>query len=258
MGSHFQPTRDEDVSALTLRIDQGNERPNYPIVTILVDGEDRLGRLDGGFIGFDPEELLDTGALMPGHPPRRVAVYRCSCGEAGCACIAPVIEQSENRVVWSDFRDYTGVFVRPLVDHVPRGGTALGVGSITFDAEQYLREVERAMGDRSWESDARLTARLLREHLELHFDELANRGYWRGWVAPSWEVDGEFHVDFIAPTGQIVVALRPSSADPTAAALEMADEVLRTDPALWNVTINNAWPDDSIRAAIEARARGRR
>lgn len=63
---------------------------------------------------------------------------------------------------------------------------------------------------------------------------------------------------FIAPTGQVVVALRPSSSDSTAAALEMADEVLRTDPARWNVTINNAWPDDSIRTAIEARARPRR
>jgi hypothetical protein len=77
-------------------------RPSYPQVTILIDGDDILGRLNGGFIGFDPAQILDSGALLSKDPPRRVAVYRCTCGEAGCGCIAPVIEQIEDRVRWTD------------------------------------------------------------------------------------------------------------------------------------------------------------
>jgi hypothetical protein len=51
------------------------DRPNYPVVTFLIDGEDILGQLNGGFIGFDPADILDNHALLPIDPPRRVAVY---------------------------------------------------------------------------------------------------------------------------------------------------------------------------------------
>jgi len=75
----------QDLKTLQLRIElRKPERPNHPVVTILIDGEDVLGDMSGGFIGFDPADILDSGALIPTDPPRRVAVYRCSCGEAGC------------------------------------------------------------------------------------------------------------------------------------------------------------------------------
>ena len=157
--------RDDDsvVSTLELRIDVDDR---IPIITILIDGRDRLGSLKGRFKGFDPEEILDSGALVPRDPPRRVAVYRCGeCGEAGCACVAPITERRGDKVVWSDFRDITGVFVHPLTNELPSGGITLGDWTITFDADQYLAELDRAASDRSWETAARRSARLLRKQL---------------------------------------------------------------------------------------------
>ncbi|HET8619650.1 MAG TPA: hypothetical protein VFM27_11855 [Acidimicrobiales bacterium] len=254
-----RPPGDGSVSTLTLRIDEDDGRPNHPIVSILIDDQDRLGTLQGGFIGFDAEEILDSGALVPRDPPRRVAVYRCGgCGQPGCACVALVIERRGNRVVWSDFRGFTGVFERPLVDAEPTGGTSFGSWSITFDADQYSRELDRASSDRSWESPARRTARLLRDHLDRADDQLTGLGYWRGWVAPSWHVDGAFDVDFVGPEGQLVVTLHPTSSDPSAAAREMAQAILGARPGDWNVTIRNAWPPEDVRTAIEHRAARRR
>jgi hypothetical protein len=60
-------------NVLQLSIDvQDESRPDYPVVTILIDDADVFGSLDGGFIGFDPSEILDTGALLPAEPPERV------------------------------------------------------------------------------------------------------------------------------------------------------------------------------------------
>jgi hypothetical protein len=172
-----------NVRTLGLRVallDPG--RPSYPVVTIHIDGEDVLGKLPGGFIGFDPEEILDSGALLPTDPPLRVAVYRCSCGEAGCGCVAPVIELTGGHIRWSDFRDSTGVYARPLDDPAPTGGSAHGLANLEFGAAQYRREVERASLDRSWETNERRTARLLRKALSQIDAQFTDVGYWRGWV----------------------------------------------------------------------------
>ena len=50
---------------------------------------------------------------LPTNPPRRVAVYRCQCGEAGCGCAAPIIVERNGCVIWEDTRDVTGVYVDP-------------------------------------------------------------------------------------------------------------------------------------------------
>jgi hypothetical protein len=249
---------DGAVSTLTLRIDEDDSRPNHPIVSILIDGNDRLGTLPDGFIGFDPEEILDSGALAPNDPPRRVAVYRCNCGEPGCGCVAPMIERCGDKVVWSDFRDFTGVFARPLVDTRPRGGASFGPWSVTFDAAQYSRELDRAASDRSWESPARRTARLLRDQLDHADDELTSLGYWRGWVGPSWDVENAFNVEFIGPEGQLVVMLHPTTSDPSTAAREMAHAILEAHPGDWNVRIRNVWPPKDVRRAIEHQVARRR
>lgn len=233
------------------------DRPDFPVVTILVDGEDVLAQLNGGVMGFDPADILDSGALVPTDPPRRVAVYRCGCGEAGCGCVAPVIELLCERVRWRDFRDFTGVYHSPLDDRAPAGGSPLGLADMDFDAVQYRHEVERAAADRGWETADRRTARLALEILRQHDDHFTKQGYWRGWVAPHWNQPGKFFVEFIGPLGQILVVLAPTAVSPEARAAEMATELLATEPEHWAIDTRHNWPADQVREAIAARLAAR-
>lgn len=232
-------------------------RPNYPVVTILIDGEDVLGQLNGGFMGFDPADILDSGALLPNGPPRRVAVYRCSCGEAGCGCVAPLIAQLADRVRWSDFRDFTGVYNSPLDDPEPTGGSVHALPDLEFDAAEYRQEVERAAADRGWETAERRTARLLFESLARIDLRFAEQGYWRGWVAPHWNEPGKFHVEFIGPRGQVLVALVPTAGTPEEQADEMAQFMLSTEPDQWNIEVRHEWPPDQVSETIAARRAAR-
>ncbi len=233
------------------------DRPNYPAVMILVDGEDILAQLAGGFVGFDPADILDTGALLPADPPRRVAVYRCGCGEAGCGCVAPVIERTGGSIRWHDFRDFTGVYHSPLDDPAPAGGSPHGLADLEFDAARYLQEVERATADRVWETADRRTARLLLEILRQNDKHLTGLGYWRGWVAPHWNEPGNFHVEFIGPLGQVLVAFSPTADTPEAQADEMARQLLATEPEHWSVDIRHKWPAEQVRQAVAARQAAR-
>lgn len=162
------------------RLDLRIDRPgNYPVVTVLIDGADLLTEIQDGFHGFDPAEMLGPESpLCPLTVRQRVAIYRCSCGIAGCGVIAPTIRRRDGDIVWADFRDYTGVFNGPTVDQleVP-GGRRLDQPALVFDADQYLAEVRRAVADRSWESPDRQTARLVAEAVvDHHIDWAMPRG----------------------------------------------------------------------------------
>lgn len=249
----------QDLKTLQLRIElRKPERPNHPVVTILIDGEDVLGDMSGGFIGFDPADILDSGALIPTDPPRRVAVYRCSCGEAGCGCVAAVIEEDGDRVRWLDLRDFTGVYNVPLGDSAPTGGSPHPVTNLQFDRAQYRGEVERAAGDRSWETDERRTARLLLGSLVNNDERFVEQGYWRGWVAPHWNEPGRYHVEFIGPRGQVVVVLEPVTGTPEDQADQMARFMLDTPPDKWKLEMQQDWPAEQVRDAIAARQAKRR
>lgn len=232
-------------------------RPDYPVVTILIDGADVLGALNGGFIGFDPSEILDTGALLPADPPERVAVYRCSCGVAGCGCVALIIERDGDRIRWSDLRDYTGVYDVPLGKPAPPGGSPLTARCFEFDAVQYDAELHRASADRSWETVPRLTARLLHELLTEHDDSLAESGYHRGWLAPHWDAPGRYMVEFVGPSGQLLIELAPTEQTPESRAAEMAHFIATTDPSRWNAAHRHTWPADQIADAVAVRRRSR-
>lgn len=111
-------------------------------VAILVEGVDVFSFL--GQIGFPPKDLFSpTQPLVPTDPPQRVAVYRCNCGEAGCACIAPVIERVGTEVHWTDFRDFTGVYITPDTDPHPDGGQRLPIPDLRFDACAYEVAISR-------------------------------------------------------------------------------------------------------------------
>jgi hypothetical protein len=79
------------IAELALRIerDGAGGHPDYPVVTILVDGRDVLSRHGrNGYKGFSPAEILGPDSpLFPQAAPRRVAVYRCCCGITGCGCV---------------------------------------------------------------------------------------------------------------------------------------------------------------------------
>ena len=237
-----------------MRFDTFEGRLNQPVVRIFVDGEEPFiaGHGLGGFVGFDPREILLTGALLPIEPPRRVALYRCSCGESGCGCVASVIRREGETITWSDPRDYVGVFSSPLYDGtITSEGKPYDFGDLVFDATQYLAEVERATNDRSWETTALLIARLLTAHLEAARTELVDEGYHLSWVAPWWEDDRQFRVAFIGPVGQLVVALTSSAATPEEQATEMARGLLTNSPDAWQVTDRHRWPPDVVARAIE-------
>jgi hypothetical protein len=146
------------VAAFQLRFLVPDGRPDWPVVQILVDGREAFVDRLPGWQGFDPEDMLgDQSPLLPEDLGRRVAVYRCSCGIEGCGVIAPVIMPSPDRrrVSWVDFRDYVGVFTGPAaLDSGCSDGRPWPIEDLHFDRSQYIAEIRRASGDRSWRTRA--------------------------------------------------------------------------------------------------------
>ncbi len=120
-----------------------------PTVRILVDGAEVLRRIGSmELVAFPGTDLLGARSpLIPQDPAQRVALYHCGCGEPGCGVAAPLITRHGERITWSDFRDFVGVFHEPVFDGDVGGGTPLRLPELTFDACQYLAEVERASED---------------------------------------------------------------------------------------------------------------
>ena len=80
------------LSSLSLQFEVVDGRPDWPVVRVLVDGQDPFAAVAPGWRGFDPAKMLGPRSpLLPADQGRRVAVYCCSCGEPGCGVIAPVI-----------------------------------------------------------------------------------------------------------------------------------------------------------------------
>lgn len=223
------------------------EGADWPAAAILINGRD-LTRVVGGdsFVGFDPDEILgDDEPLIPEALPRRVAVYRCQCGEPGCGCIAPQIQREGDEIVWHDARDFTGVFAKPVLNgETPSGGTRLRMPELRFDAAQYENEVRRASGDRSWESARRAAARILKGALA-DADSLVRAGYVVQWAAPTRDHPDGFSVSLLDRSRvQVVVELRARPEDPRRWAAELAELLLTNEPDMWNVTFrgNYVWP----------------
>ncbi|MEV6416503.1 hypothetical protein [Kribbella sp. NPDC051718] len=218
-------------SQLALTVEVLDNRPDRPVVTILVDGEKPFAGVASTWQGFDPDDLLGAQQpLVPREPAgRRVAVHRCSCGEPGCGVIAPVIVGSpDGRLVsWVDFSDYVGVFCGPTYDGVvPYDGRPWPLPDLHFDRGQYEAEVARATADRSWETPRRKTARLIRERLDLLqlSPDLTLR-----WVAPGWTDDGIV----LAFDGDRLLKLTSRHQDPDEAAGELLAELLSTPVGEW-------------------------
>jgi hypothetical protein len=187
------PKAHAGLSVLTLEFEVLDNQPDWPVLTIRVDGIDPFAEVAKDWRGFDPSKMLARNSpLIPDDNGRRVAVYRCSCGEAGCGVIAPFILASPDRtrVSWVDFRDYVGVFVGPTARQVEDDdGRPWKLPDIHFDRDQYLAEVERAANDGSWETPRRQVARLLHERLE-PMELVLPPNLALAWVTPAWAEEG--------------------------------------------------------------------
>jgi hypothetical protein len=233
---------DHDLSTLSLQFQVLDDRPDWPVAAVMVNGQDPFAEIAKDWRGFDPAEILGPHSpLYPVGHGRRVAVYRCSCGEAGCGVIAPLIVTSPDgrRVSWVDFRDYTGVFIDPVSEWAREDeGRLWNLPDLHFDREQYLAEVERASRDQSWETPRRRTARLLfsiirpRELILPPDLELA-------WTSPAWSEDGvtvvfqHFQREPRPEIRQELLRLTSAHIDPEDAAGDMAEQLLSTAPVDW-------------------------
>lgn len=220
-------------------------------VRVFIDGTD-LVELIGGGSGFDPDSLFrdDGAALLPTDPARRVAVYRCGCGDSGCGSLAGLVAEHDGVITWSDVRDFVGVFNGPLANvdekQVEKARVRFA-GSIAFDAPQYRSEVVRAAADRSWEPPSRTVARLVRQRLVSGREQIEARGYQLDWVAPFAEpsagpevtaADAPITVSLLVPEPfkQTLVRLETDTSyvdEPDAAARLLADQILSRSPEQW-------------------------
>jgi hypothetical protein len=139
-----------DLSELIIQVDDRTEHGSMS-VRLLVDGADILasGRRSG-YSGYRPEQVLtESSPLLPQTPPRRVGLYRCSCGEGGCGNISAVVsEQVDGRISWTGFRgDYEGCYEDPMDELSPKAVYAepIPLPDLVFDGEDYRAEVGRAV-----------------------------------------------------------------------------------------------------------------
>jgi hypothetical protein len=203
----------------------------YPVLQILIDGEELLARpysKFGAYIGSPPAALLDDGVpLLPARRARRVALYIDSAGDPRGGCLAPVIGLVGDLVTWTDFRIFFAVEDAPFIWESGDDGSRVDVPDLAFGAQQYTDEVSRAAGEREWESEPWQTARLLDTCLTgLPIGEV-----WElGWVEPG--SDGRFVVTLWDENlvERLEVTLTPASGGPHQRAAAMARHLLDNPP----------------------------
>lgn len=217
-----------------------NNRSDWPVVQILVDGREAFVDQLPGWQGFDPADILgDQSPLLPVDGGRRVAVYRCSCGEEGDGVIAPVIAPSPDgrRVSWVDFRNYVGVFDGPAAPDNSVEGTPWPIADLHFDRGQYIAEITRACGDRSWETQRRVTARLVAAGLRLR-DVVIPPDLGLRWAAPAPDGDGVLLSFGNSPSGpesfvQQLLSLTSHHSAPERSAQDILDQLQAVPAADW-------------------------
>jgi len=213
-----------------------------PEVRILIDGHDLFNV--GDQAGHDPAQPLDTGALRPVEPPRRIALYMCNCGCAGCGDIAPIIRQIGDRIEWVQLRLYTGAFdwVFPDEDFGPEDddGKALELPDLSFDVDRHFAEVWRAKHDRAWESPARRLARAAADAFRNRSGDLAPRGYSPRAISTTTDAHA-FHVDLRSKHGQRVVLVR-TTGDPRQKGDGILETIVDRDEESWIIAFANYGP----------------
>ena len=230
------------LSILCLQFEVIGDRPDWPVVRVLADGQGPFAAIAPGWRGFDPAKMLGPRSpFLPVDQGRRVAVYCCSCGEPGCGVIAPVIFPSPGgrKVSWTDSRDYAGVFADPVTESASEDeGRPWDLPDVHFNREQYVAEIERASRGRSWETDRRRTARLVCQRLQ-PLGLALPPDLSLAWASPAWREDGVtlmFQRVTRAPRFQVrqqMLRLTSTLKDPDQAADDIAQQLLATPPGGW-------------------------
>lgn len=239
-----RPSPVSHVSYLGLSFTAPDGNPDWPAVTVHIDGKAFASVVAPGWSGFDPGEILGPHSpLLPVHPWRRTAVYRCSCRTEGCGVIAPLIAAPTPDVVtWTDFRDYTGVFTGPTpLGGDPTGGREWDLPALRFSAGQYLAEIQRATADRSWETPRRATARQVKPLVEDLLTQAGQTDIDAISVHPAHQAEGitiTLRHQGLGGTGRWWEYLRIEVAtdDPEQAARSLAITLAATPVAHWGNT----------------------
>jgi len=153
-------------------------------------------------MGLDPDDLF--------HQPQTLAtsgvalVGRCDCGCLGCGDINARIEHHDSTVTWS-------------VDGAPQ---------IHFARDAYLRELERARADTTWETPERTAARLVRAALPSFQLQLTERGLSFDWASGRGDA-AHFVVSLRSAKGQVMVRIA-NDGDPPRRLAERMLEMLRS------------------------------
>jgi hypothetical protein len=251
-----EPVQSEPVRHLGLLIDTRDwvhGAPSQPIVTILVDGQEIFARVAGqGYQGWHPAAILDPdmAPMLPRQPARRVGLYGWdSYYGPGEGCLAAVIEDRGDRIIWSNLRDYCGPYDRPLPedDPDPLGGKHMGIADLAFDAAQYRAEVARVSAGLPWETGHTKTMRLLERFLGREKDRLARLGWKLDFVqrGPS----GYWIAFTDADDVQTIVELDADPGPPAGRATAMASFLFTTPPPRWPVahcSLCDYGPDPSV------------
>ncbi|MFF4343514.1 hypothetical protein ACFY00_26725 [Kitasatospora sp. NPDC001540] len=198
---------------------------------LLVDGRDVLAAgLADGHGGPDPRTLLGPySPLLPGAVPREVRLHVAGCGhEDCCGALYVTVRREGDAVRWDGWRN------PDLPD--------LDLPAYRFDAERYAAEVERAgAGVEDW--PARGVGRLLKDEFVRRPELLAA---WECelhavWTRP-WKPD-RIDLTFWHPTRpeargnepylQFIAELPVPDGEPRAAAAELVEHLVATDPRAW-------------------------
>jgi hypothetical protein len=176
----------------------------------------------GAGLGIAPFDLLvPVNRLVPSPAARRVAIARCGCGEVGCCATRVVIRRRGDAVHW----DWTST--PPL----PAG--------VAFDAAQYDAEVARVGADRSWETPADTTARIVLTDTDRV--RLATYGLRLAWASKDYADADVFKValDLRSEPGlvnhQVFLRVPVRGRSPETVAYEVV-ATLAEEPRTWSAT----------------------
>jgi len=185
-------------------------------VRFVADGVDIIDSHWGGMIGLDPDDVLVQPCELRGATrPLAVTIARCSCGVIGCGSIEVKIRRSQNHVVW----EHAG-------DRVPDQPLRM-----SFLAESYDAEVERALHDHNWETPDRTAARLLASRVKR--DILAESQLTFSWASGRIQAE-TFTISLILEPGPCQVLLHvPWSGESPEEIAGTCAELLERLPNTW-------------------------
>jgi hypothetical protein len=180
-------------------------------VCLLADGENLIERFSSNMIGLDPGDLLvEPCTLRAQRTPHTATIGRCNCGVIGCGSVQVDIRRNQDFVTLQALNS---------------------VGEIGFLAAQYDAEVERALGDFSWETPDRTAARLIAKTIDRTV--LEEKGLAFSWASGRFD-EGMMTVAFVLNPGPYQVLVKiPWDGKSVESIVDRFRLLLRKSPESW-------------------------